>query len=72
MIKAIYKGENMLNDLWKYLKDCKKPIVLYGMGNGADKIITVLESRGIKFYDDRVFSGLKHYKEIEKLQKGMV
>ena len=32
----------------------------------------VLESRGIKFYDDRVFSGLKHYKEIEKLQKGMV
>ena len=32
----------------------------------------VLESRGMKFYDDRVFSGLKHYKEIEKLQKGTV
>ena len=58
----------MLNDLWKYLKDCKKPIVLYGMGNGADKIISVLESRGINisgvfasdgFVRDKYFHGFK-------------
>lgn len=36
-------------DLWEYLKNAKKPIVLYGMGNGADKIISVLDSFGIKF-----------------------
>jgi len=35
--------------LWKYLKSTDKPIVLYGMGNGADKIISVLESYGIPF-----------------------
>ncbi len=39
----------MEKELWKYLKTAKKPIVLYGMGNGADKIISVLEEYGIKF-----------------------
>lgn len=36
-------------ELWEYLKTAKKPIVLYGMGNGADKIIKVLEEKGIEF-----------------------
>lgn len=35
-------------DLWNYLKETQKPIVLYGMGNGADKIISVLNRYGIK------------------------
>lgn len=35
-------------DLWSYLKETKKPIVLYGMGNGADKIISVLNRYDIK------------------------
>ncbi len=39
----------MEQELWQYLKTATKPIVLYGMGNGADKIINVLESKGIKF-----------------------
>ncbi len=39
----------MERELWKYLKAAKKPILLYGMGNGADKIINVLDSYGIKF-----------------------
>lgn len=39
----------MEKELWKYLKTVKKPIVLYGMGNGADKIINVLNSYGISF-----------------------
>ncbi len=34
-------------DLWEYLKETQKTIVLYGMGNGADKILSVLAERGI-------------------------
>lgn len=37
-----------MNDLWTNLKQATKPIVLYGMGNGADKIISVLDSYKIK------------------------
>lgn len=39
----------MEQDLWQYLKSTSKPIVLYGMGNGADKIINVLNDYGIEF-----------------------
>ncbi len=35
-------------ELWSYLQQSNKPIVLYGMGNGADRILDVLESRGLK------------------------
>ncbi len=34
-------------DLWEYLQQTNKTIVLYGMGNGADKILAVLAERGI-------------------------
>ena len=44
----------MERELWQYLKTVEKPIVLYGMGNGADKIIKVLNECGIKF--DGVFA----------------
>ncbi len=37
-----------MKDLWQYLKESKKPILLYGMGDGADKIISVLNRYGIK------------------------
>lgn len=37
--------------LWDYLKKQKKPILLYGMGNGADMIISVLEHYGISWQD---------------------
>lgn len=37
-----------MTDLWNYLKTTNKPILLYGMGDGADKILTVLNSYGIK------------------------
>ena len=33
------------------LKNTDKPILLYGMGNGADMIIKVLESYGISYED---------------------
>lgn len=35
-------------ELWKYLQQSKKPIVLYGMGNGADRILDILHERGIQ------------------------
>lgn len=34
--------------MWNYLKNAKKPIAIYGMGNGADKIIDTLSDYGIK------------------------
>lgn len=37
--------------LWDRLKKADKPIVLYGMGNGADMIIEVLDSLSIKYRD---------------------
>lgn len=38
----------MAADLWTYLKNTNKPVLLYGMGNGADKILDVLNSCGIE------------------------
>lgn len=34
-------------DLWEYLAATDRPIVMYGMGNGADKILAVCEEKGI-------------------------
>lgn len=36
-----------MQDIWTYLKRAKKPIVIYGMGDGCDKILAVCKSRGI-------------------------
>lgn len=38
-------------DLWQYLAETSKKIVMYGMGNGADKILRVCEERGIEVCD---------------------
>ena len=38
-------------DLWHYLAECDRPIVMYGMGNGADKIIAVCEKYGVQISD---------------------
>lgn len=64
-------------ELWQYLKQTEKPIVLYGMGNGADKIIKVLDSYGIRFSGvfasdgfvrDKEFHGFKisSYQELKE------
>ncbi len=58
----------MERELWQYLKTADKPIVLYGMGNGADKIINVLEKYDIQisgvfasdgFVREKLFHGHK-------------
>ena len=40
-----------MKDLWSYLKEAELPIVLYGMGNGADKLIAVLQTNGLEVAD---------------------
>ena len=37
------------NTLWEYLKTAGKPVVLYGTGDGADKVIAVLRKTGLPF-----------------------
>lgn len=43
------RGESV--DLWKYLSSTDKHIVMYGMGNGADKILAACEKYGIVVED---------------------
>lgn len=39
------------SDLWQNLRESKKAVVLYGMGNGADKIFKVCDEKGITVRD---------------------
>lgn len=39
------------NDVWENLAKSSKPIVIYGMGNGAEKIISVLKEYGVEIAD---------------------
>ncbi len=38
-------------DVWETLKNESRPIVIYGMGNGADKLLTQFEKYNIKYAD---------------------
>ena len=38
-------------NIWDTLSETDLPIVLYGMGDGADMVISALEERNIKFAD---------------------
>ena len=64
-------------DIYELLNDTKSPIIIYGMGNGADKIINELENRripvcGVAASDDFVrgqsFRGFKVQKISEVLE----
>lgn len=39
------------SDLWSYLAQTPKTVVLYGMGNGADKILSVCQRYGVEVAD---------------------
>ena len=47
--KIIFNEFNQ--DIWHFLKGADLPILIYGMGNGADKIISVFEKYGIEYKD---------------------
>ncbi len=34
-------------DVYEYLKTCGKPVAIYGMGNGADKLFDIFDKKGI-------------------------
>ena len=64
------KTSEISQDLWEYLANERRPIALYGTGDGADKIIAVLEKFGMGdliaavfasdgFVRDRMFRGFK-------------
>lgn len=57
-----------MTDLWTSLKQSNKPIFIYGMGNGADKLLDILSAYGIEpkgvfasngFVRDKSFHGFK-------------
>ena len=39
------------SDVWKHLQNTDKPVIVYGMGNGADKLLSRLDSYGVEVSD---------------------
>lgn len=69
--------------LWKVLQAVNKPIVLYGMGNGADKILVLCEKYGVKvsgvfasdgFARHNLYHGFPvlSYSEMKETRKDMI
>ncbi|MEE0945892.1 MAG: FkbM family methyltransferase [Acutalibacteraceae bacterium] len=52
-----------MTDLWTYLEKTEKSIVLYGTGDGADKIYAQLQKRNIKISGVFASAGFKKGKE---------
>ena len=76
-ICGIYDKNTVCTDIWQRLKNEELPVVLYGTGNGADRIIDILERENIRisgifssaaFVRDRYFRGYK-VSDIETLKK---
>lgn len=70
-------------DLWHNLKTAKKPIFIYGMGNGADAIIKKLQSVNVKingvFASDEFVRGqtfheftVKTYDQVKQMHKDFI
>ena len=51
LFSSVQENGTVTNDLWESLRSCQKPVLLYGMGNGADKIIATCERKGIDICD---------------------
>ena len=47
MIFSAKIEKNLRNDLWDHLASTTKTVVMYGMGNGADKILAVCKKYGV-------------------------
>ncbi len=45
------RPDELGRDVWETLASLDKPIVMYGMGNGADKILAVLDRYGVTVAD---------------------
>lgn len=51
MLTEMRKKIGEQGDVWQYLSSLNRPIVLYGMGDGADKILKVCGQRDIRIND---------------------
>ena len=71
------------DDLWSVLSETTKPIIMYGMGDGAEKILAVMDKHGIRpadfmasdeFVRGHSFKGfrVKKLSEIEELYKDFI
>ncbi len=49
-------------DLWQHLQNTNKKIILYGMGDGADKVIDVCNSKGVEISGVFASDGFKKNK----------
>ncbi|MBE6548675.1 MAG: FkbM family methyltransferase [Ruminococcaceae bacterium] len=49
--ETILKSAQNITDLWSYLSKTNKHIVMYGMGNGADKILSVCDMYNVEVED---------------------
>ena len=74
---------NEENTLWQYLKTAGKPVVLYGTGDGADKVLARLAETGVpvsgifasdEFVRGQQFHGftVQAYSELMALQKKVI
>ena len=73
-----------MKDIWQYLKETDRPIVMYGTGDGGDKIFAQLDRYGIKvsgvfasdgFVRNRTFHGFQvmpYSKAREQFGDGMI
>ena len=43
-LRRIFQNQSV----WDWFKSCRLPVVLYGMGDGADKVIAAFERYGIE------------------------
>lgn len=50
-LERIKEQNKDFRDLWSYLRKTDKKILMYGMGNGADKILNICEKYGIEVAD---------------------
>ena len=71
------------NIVWEYLKTADKPVVLYGTGDGADKVLDRLADFGVpvsgifasdEFVRGQQFRGftVRKYSELMKLQENVI
>ena len=71
------------NTIWEYLKNAKKPVVLYGTGDGADKILARLAAEGVavtavfasdEFVRGQQFHGftVRRYSELLSLKENVI
>ena len=71
------------NTVWEYLKTADKPVVLYGTGDGADKVLDRLADFGVpvsgifasdEFVRGQQFRGftVRKYSELMKLQENVI